>query len=120
MDNTIGSGSYSTLNSHIIFNSNEECIIRSTDVYSGSPNNVTFELRSSNGTVLDDTTYNVIPGKQNIVLNFDVPNANGLQLGVSSTNSGLYRNNTGVNYPYNIGDMISVTGSSAGNDYYYF
>ena len=120
LDNTIGSGSYSTLNSHIIFNSNEECIIRSTDVYSGSPNNVTFELRSSNGTVLDDTTYNIIPGKQNIVLNFDVPNANGLQLGVSSTNSGLYRNNTGVNYPYNIGDMISVTGSSAGNDYYYF
>ena len=120
LDNTIGSGSYFTGDQHIIFNSNEECIIRSADIYSGSPNNVTFEIRSSNGTVLDDTTYNITPGKQNITLNFDVPNANGLQLGVSSANSGLYRNNTGVNYPYNIGDMISVTGSSAGNDYYYF
>ena len=54
------------------------------------------------------------------MLNFDVPFGNDFQLGVSAPNSGLYRNNSGVNYPYNIGDMISVTGSSAGNDYYYF
>ena len=123
LDNTIGSGSFFLGDQHIIFNSNEECIIRSADIYSETSNNITFEIRNSNGLVLDDTTYNLTAGKQNIILNFDVPNSNGLQLGVSNgalSNSGLYRNNTGVNYPYNIGDMISVAGSSAGNDYYYF
>ena len=120
LDNNIGGGSYFTGNPHIIFNSNEDCIIRSTDIYSESSNNVTFELRASNGQILDDTTYNITPGKQNIILNFDVPNANGLQLGVSSTNSNLFRNNTGVNYPYNIGDMIIITGSSANQSGYYY
>lgn len=119
-DNSIGSGSYFAGDQHIIFNSNEECIIRSADIYSESINTVTFEIRSSNGTVLDDTTYNITAGKQNIILNFNVPTGNGLQLGVSSNNSGLYRNNTGVNFPYNIGNMLSVTGSSAGVDYYYY
>ena len=119
-DNSIGSGSYFAGDQHIIFNSNEECIIRSADIYSESINTVTFEIRSSNGTVLDDTTYNITAGKQNIILNFNVPTGNGLQLGLSSNNSGLYRNNTGVNFPYNIGDMLSVTSSSAGVDYYYY
>ena len=119
-DNSIGSGSYFAGDQHIIFNSNEECIIRSTDIYSESINTVTFEIRSSNGTVLDDTTYNITAGKQNIILNFNVPTGNGLQLGLSSNNSGLYRNNTGVNFPYNIGNMLSITGSSAGVDYYYY
>ena len=119
-DNSIGSGSYFAGDQHIIFNSNEECIIRSADIYSESINTVTFEIRSSNGTVLDDTTYNITAGKQNIILNFNVPNGNGLQLGLSTSNSGLYRNNTGVNFPYNIGNMLSVTGSSAGVDYYYY
>jgi hypothetical protein len=119
-DNSIGSGSYFAGDQHIIFNSNEECIIRSADIYSESINTVTFEIRSSNGTVLDDTTYNITAGKQSIILNFNVPNGNGLQLGLSSNNSGLYRNNTGVNFPYNIGNMLSVTGSSAGVDYYYY
>jgi N-acetylneuraminic acid mutarotase len=119
-DNSIGSGSYFAGDQHIIFNSNEECIIRSADIYSESVNTVTFEIRSSNGTVLDDTTYNITAGKQSIILNFNVPNGNGLQLGLSSNNSGLYRNNTGVNFPYNIGNMLSVTGSSAGVDYYYY
>ena len=119
-DNSIGSGSYFAGDQHIIFNSNEECIIRSADIYSESINTVTFEIRSSNGTVLDDTTYNITAGKQNIILNFNVPTGNGLQLGLSSNNSGLYRNNTGVNFPYNIGDMLSLTSSSAGVDYYYY
>ena len=119
-DNSIGSGSYFAGDQHIIFNSNEECIIRSADIYSESINTVTFEIRSSNGTVLDDTTYNITAGKQNIILNFNVPTGNGLQLGLSSNNSGLYRNNTGVNFPYNIGNMLSLTSSSAGVDYYYY
>ncbi len=121
IDNGIGSGSYFYNDQHLIFNSNAECVIRSADIYSENVNTITFELRNSNGLVLDDTTYTVIPGKQNIILNFDVPVASDLQLGLSSANSGLYRNSTGANYPYNIGNMINITGSSATQpSYYYF
>ena len=36
-------------------------------------------------------------------------------------NSGLYRNDAGASYPYNIGSIIGITGNSAGEPgYYYF
>ena len=119
--NSIGSGDYFAGNQHLIFNSNEECIIRSTDVYSENMNSVTFELRNNSGIVLDDTTYNLVQGKQNIILNFNVPIDNNLQLGISSANSGLYRNNSGTDYPYDIAGMIEIVSSSANQSgFYYF
>ncbi|MEE2931216.1 MAG: hypothetical protein VX370_01655 [Bacteroidota bacterium] len=121
LDNNIGSGTYFYNNQHLIFNSNAECIIKSTDIYSEDITTITFELRDNNGIVIDDTTYTVNVGKQNVILNFNVPIGLDFQLGVSGNNSGLYRNSTGANYPYNIGDMISITGSSASQaGYYYF
>ena len=48
-----------------------------------------------------------------------------MQLGVSQgalSNVGLYRNNSGPSYPYNIGGAIDITASSASQptNYYYF
>ena len=61
----------------------------------GSPKLITFELRNSNGVVIDDTTHFVSSGNQTLELNFEVPISNDLQLGLSSGNSGLYRNDQG-------------------------
>ncbi|MBB77983.1 MAG: hypothetical protein CL844_03145 [Crocinitomicaceae bacterium] len=121
LDNTTGDGSYFYNNQYLIFNSSEECVIKSAEVYAESNNIITFEIRDNNGVVIDDTTLSVSSGKQKINLNFDVPNASDLQLGISANNSGLYRNSSGANYPYNIGNMINITGSSASlPGYYYF
>jgi hypothetical protein len=44
-----------------------------------------------------------------------------MELGISSGGSRLYRNNDGASYPYNIGSIMNITGSSANDpDYYYF
>ena len=122
LDNTFSSGGYFNGDQHLIFNANESCIIKSAVFYADDSNNITFELRDNNGNVIDDTTHNVNPGQQTLVLNFEVPVGNDLQLGTSS-NSGLYRNNSGASYPYDIGGLISITSSSASTspyDYYYF
>ena len=121
IDNNIGGGSYFNNNQYLIFDSYENCLIKSCDIYAENYRSITFELRNSNGTVIDDTTLYVSPGKQNIILNFDVPTATNLQLGINGTNSGLYRNNSGPIYPYNIASMINIKGSSASQPgYYYF
>ena len=121
LDNNIGGGSFFNNNQYLIFDSYDNCLIKSCDIYAENYRSITFELRNSNGNVIDDTTLYVSPGKQNIILNFDVPIGNNLQLGINGTNSGLYRNNSGPNYPYNIADMINITGSSASQPgYYYF
>ncbi len=120
-DINIGSGGYFYNDQHLIFNSNDTCIIKSADIYAENTNSITFELRDNNGNVIDDTTHTVFSGKQNVILNFTVPIGTDMQLGLSTNNSGLYRNSTGAIYPYNIGEIINITGSSASQaGYYYF
>ena len=65
--------------------------IKSAEFFTG-PKLITFELRNSNGVVLDDTTHFVSVGNQTLQLNFEVPISNDLQFGLSSGNSGLFRN----------------------------
>ena len=95
-------------------------------IYSEASNTITFELRNSGGAVIDDTTLSVTSGQQRVDLNFEVPIGTSMQLGVTPgalTNVGLYRNNSGPNYPYDIGSAINITSSSAGSSpfgYYYF
>ncbi len=121
IDNNIGSGSFFYNNQHLVFDSYDNCLIKSCDIYAENYRSVTFELRNNNGNVIDDTTLYVSPGKQNIILNFDVPIGYNFQLGINGTNSGLYRNNSGPDYPYNIANMINIKGSSASQPgYYYF
>ena len=95
-------------------------------INSEATNNITFELRNSNGTVIDDTTLSVSMGWQRVNLNFDVPIGNNYQIGVANGNLqtyGLYRNDAGASYPYNIGSAVNITSSSATTapySYYYF
>ena len=120
-DNTFATGGFFNGNQHLIFNASSELLIKSAQFYADNPTNVTFELRSSNGVVLDDTTHSLVQGQQQLILNFEVPIGNDMQLGISNGNSDLYRNNAGAIYPYNIGSVMSISGTSAGvPGYYYF
>ena len=120
-NNTFSSGSFFTGEQYLIFDASTDLLIKSAIFYAEDPTIITFELRNSSGSVIDDTTYNVIQGQQQLILNFEVPAGIGMQLGVSDENSGLYRNDDGAVYPYNIGSVMSITGSSASaSGYYYF
>ena len=121
IDNTFSSGGYFMGDQHLIFDATTDLTIKSAVFYADFATSVTFELRNSNGSVIDDTTHFLNPGQQQLQLNFDVPIGNDMELGVSSDYSGLYRNDAGANYPYNIGTIMNITGSSAGSaGYYYF
>ena len=119
-DNSFSTGGYYYGDQYLVFDSDSTCIIKSALFYADSINTITFELRDDNGIVLDDTTHTVITGGQRLALNFQVPIGIDMQLGISSSNSGLYRNDSGADYPYNIGELVNITSSSAGNSYYYF
>jgi len=126
LDNSFASGGFFNGDQHLNLNASKECIIKSAMIYSESNNTITFELRNSGGIVIDDTTLTVFSGQQTIDLNLNVPIANDIQLGVSQGAlqvSGLYRNNSNANYPYDIASAINITSSSANTDplnYYYF
>ena len=124
-DPNIGSGAYFNGNQYLIFDAYVESNIVAADVYSYySSNTITFELRDNNSNVIDDTTITVNAGQQRLYFDFDVPIGNNYQLGISTGNSGLYRNDdqANINYPYDIGGLIEITESSASvsDQYYYF
>jgi hypothetical protein len=121
LDNTFGSGGFYNGNQHLIFDTYEDLLIKSAIFYADNPTTVTFELRNNAGIVIDDTTHSLISGQQQLTLNFDTPIGNDFQLGISSGNSDLYRNDDNAVYPYNIGSIMSITNTSASSPgYYYF
>ncbi len=125
LDNTSGSGGYyysPAGSQHMIFDASTDLLIKSAVFYAEYSVTVTFELRDNNGSVIDDTTHLLTAGQQQLDLNFKVPAGNDRQLGISNGNTGLYRNDGGTDYPYDIGSIMSITGSSASNptNYYYF
>ena len=83
-------------------------------------------MRDNLGNVIEDTTLFLLSGLQRVYLDFNVPIASDMQLGVANNSlqtNGLYRNNSGANYPYDIASAVSITKSSASTapySYYYF
>ncbi len=119
--NSSGGFLSSTTKHYLIFNCSQPCKIISVEVNAQTAGNRTIELQNSTGQVLQTTTINIPAGISRITLNFNVPAGNGYRL-VGPINAALYRNNSGSTYPYNIGNLISIVGNSAGdlNYYYYF
>ncbi len=119
--NSSSGGSNYTFNSehYLIFDCLIPLILNSVEVNANSDGNREIILRESSGTVLYDTTIFIPAGISRIDLNFNLPIANNLEL-VGPPSPGLYRNNSGVNYPYAISGMISINNSDAGSGYYYY
>ena len=124
LDNNIGGGGFYNNDRHIFIDSYKQSKLISADVYAGTSQNVTFEIRDNNSQVLEDKTIFLQTGLNTLQLDFDMPIMNDLELGVSGTGSDLFRNNSGASYPYLLGALASVTGNSspyAGDtNYHYF
>ena len=81
------------------------------------------EIRLSNasGDVLQTITVNIPDGESRIALNMKVPSQGNFSLGAGPFVN-LFRDNADVVYPFSIDGLVSITGSNAGQNgfYYYF
>jgi hypothetical protein len=117
--NTIGSGGYNTSAQYLTFNVSNPCTLKSVKIYAQSAGSLTVQLQDAAASVLQQTTLSVPAGESRITLNYPLSVGNEYRLTRTGTFS-LYRNNGGVSYPYTIGGVVSIIGSSAGASYYYF
>jgi len=120
VDNTIGSGNYYNNNQYLIFDVYSSCLLKSVWVDANGAGNRTIRLMDDQGNVLQSTTVNIPDGQSTIPLNFSLTPGTNFRLGIQGTNNDLFRNNGGVNYPYTLNGLVSITSSSAGGGYYYF
>ena len=120
-NNSIGAGSnFTATNFHYLeFTATVPFTLVSVNMYAGAAGNRTIQLRNSSNTVIQQITVNLSAGLNTVNLNFNVPAGTDLQLGLG-TNTNVYRNTSGGNYPYTIPGVVSITGNSANNNAYYY
>jgi hypothetical protein len=130
---SVYSGSNNT-NASLIFDVLENCTLKSVKVDTDTPGDRTIEVRDANGTVLQSATFALVVGEQVLNLNFELTPGVDYSLGTNGatnqTSLGfpsprLKRNFAGNGgtpyaYPFNAGDLLSITSSSAGDLYFFY
>lgn len=122
-DNTIGQGGYfNNPVRHLKFDVLQNCTLSTVDVYAENSGTRYIEHRDQQGTVLNDTAIYLNQGQNTLTLNFPLTPGLQYELGVDpgTQNPGLYRNSSGANFPYNIGGLVSITGTDASAAAYYY
>lgn len=117
-NNSFGGGSNFEGDQHLQFSAYDNFVLKTVKVYAQGSGNRTIQLRDNTGTVLQSATINIPAGEQIVTLNFSIQPGNNYQLGTAGVPN-LYRNNSGPSYPYTLSNLVSITNSSAGPDYYY-
>ena len=108
---------------YLIFDAYTPFTLISVVMYNTSASAVsrTIALKNSSGVVINGqtTTVNIPAGQSTVTLNFNVPVGTSMRLSCTNGTS-LYRHNTGVAYNYTTSGILSITGSDAGANYYYY
>ncbi len=122
-DNTFGTGANHNLNDKfLIFDVNDSIKLVSVKVYAQTAGNRTIQLRDESDQTLQSFTANLPNGESRVYLNWIIPPGVDYRMGLSNASAAnLFRNNSGVTYPYVLSDcLLEITGSSAGPSFYYF
>lgn len=119
-----GGGGYFNGKHWLYFDAYEPFKLESFKVYANSFGKRQFVLRDQLGNLIQEKFIELAPGMTEVTVNWDVPAGTQHAITAFDDNSDvyqdLYRNNAGVSYPYAIGSLGAITGSSGGSGVYYF
>lgn len=124
--NTIGGGGNFNTNAirHLKFDVQKKCTLKTVKIYAQGAGNRTVELRDAQGTSLLQKVVTLVDGMNVATLDMPLNVGSQFQLGVpaGSTNINMYRNNAGASFPYNISNLVSITGTdvTTSNAFYYY
>jgi hypothetical protein len=106
------------------FDVHEDIRLNSVTLFANGTYERSFELINEFGVVLESTTQNVTDGTFELELVWDIEPGANYGLRCTTDDPQLWREGTDseLNYPYDVGDLLTVTNSTAGPSlqYYYF
>ena len=116
---TAGGGGLVAQNGELLFNTWEPFTLNSVTVYvpDGGPKGVRFIQVISNDSVISSGPFNVVTGANILEMNINIPVGSHR---ITSPQGNLFRNQGALHYPYAIGEVGEITGSSNGDQYYYY
>jgi PKD repeat protein len=106
----------------LIFDVHKPIILRSVKVYNdtGQAATRTISVVNFEGNIIATKEVFIPEGESRIKLNFPINPGESYFLKAADPHKGLYRNGSGVSFPYYIGDAVTITASDVGTEYYYF
>lgn len=116
-------------NGTLIFDCFAPFKLHSTKVYTTKAGVRKIDLLNSEGQVIQTKSVNILTGTSVINLDFDVPVGNDFvlttdagtnQISIGTAGPQLYRSNQGLNFPYEIAEVVSIKNSSFGLERYYY
>jgi hypothetical protein len=123
-DNTAGSGSDAYKNDFLSFSVIHSFKLVGVYVYPGAEGIVIVQLRDKFNDPLQTDTFSIsalqVNQKTFLELDYDLSNGTGYQLTLKDGSVPLWSNQSGVNYPYEIPGVLSITGSNLGPNYYFY
>ncbi len=116
------SGGYLNNNAqYLIFDVIQSGTLQTVIAYAQAAGVRTIELRNSANVVLYSSGINMALGINTLTLNYPLTPGTNYQLGTNGGSlSNMFRTNTGVAFPYAMGGIVNITGSSAGSAFYYW
>lgn len=124
VDNTFASTNQYYSYAFEYFNVYKNCVLSGVYVYPASAGNVIIEWTDQNYNLINTATYPVTTADVNqktfIPLNFELYPGTNFHLGWSFGSVNLYSNDYGAVYPYDLNDVVSITGSAYGGTYYFY
>jgi hypothetical protein len=119
-----GGGGFSNGKHWLYFDAYQPFKLVSFKVYANSFGKRQFVLRDQLGNLIHEKFIELAPGMTEVMVNWDVPAGTQHAITAFDDNSDvyqdLYRNNAGVSYPYAIGSLGAITGSSGGTGMYFY
>lgn len=114
-----GGGVFHAGDQYMLFDANAAFTLSSVQVYAGSAAMRTFEVVSAVGVLQATRSVYVPAGASRVTLDFDIEPGLNYRLMVVGTTD-LWRSFGGVIYPYQVGNVATITGSTSGSGYYYY
>lgn len=108
----------------LLFDAYEPFTLRSVKVYATGNGERHFVLVDNTGQLIAEKVVYLPNGTQRVQLDFQVPAGTGHRITAFDDNTEivqqLHRDNSGVNYPYDIAGLGAITGSTAGASFYHY
>jgi hypothetical protein len=117
-----------TTNGALNFTVLNPCTLVSVKVYTDTPGNREIQVRDAGNNVVQSLLVNIPIDTSRVTLNFPlIAGSYSITTNstINNTNFGfnaprLRRNSSGVNYPYIVNNLVSITGSTLGQQFYYY
>lgn len=119
----------STFNGEMYFTAHKELVLESVRVFTEYAGVRIIELKkASDNSLVSSKSVDIQVGTTDLVLDFLMPagdyylttNSNSNQTVFGMQNPRLKRNNSDVSYPYLVSNLMDITGSNGGAEFYYY